>query len=203
MIDLYPYKSSIGSDERAKIKSQKPCTVWMTGLSGAGKSALANIVEGQLNHSGFHTMLLDGDNVRCGLCRDLGFSHGDRTENIRRIAEVARLMNDAGLIVIVATISPFANDRDMARHIIDSRNFIEVFVDTPLSVAEARDVKGLYKKARAGEIKDFTGISSPYETPENPDILLQPDKNDLGVMAAQIHRYLKNHGFVSDPPGNI
>jgi len=155
---------------RAALKGQRGRVVWLTGLSGAGKSTIANLVEKKLHSLGRHTYLLDGDNVRHGLNRDLGFTGEDRVENIRRVAEVAKLMADAGLIVITAFISPFRAERRMARELMDRGEFIEVFIDTPLSVAEQRDVKGLYQKARAGELKNFTGIDSPYETPEAPDL---------------------------------
>jgi bifunctional enzyme CysN/CysC len=155
---------------RAATMGQKPCVLWFTGLSGAGKSTIANLVEKKLHSLGKHTYLLDGDNVRHGLNKDLGFNAEDRVENIRRVAEVAALMADAGLIVLVAFISPFRSERQMARALLPEGEFVEVFVDTPLEVAEARDVKGLYKKARRGELKNFTGIDSPYERPEAPDI---------------------------------
>ncbi|WP_027967627.1 sulfate adenylyltransferase subunit CysN [Halomonas halocynthiae] len=162
----------IDKSARALTKSQKPAVLWFTGLSGAGKSTIANLVEKKLHAAGQHTYLLDGDNVRHGLNRDLGFTDADRVENIRRVGEVARLMVDAGLIVLTAFISPFRSERDMARELMDEGEFIEVFVDTPLSVAEERDPKGLYKKARRGELQNFTGIDSDYETPENPDLRL-------------------------------
>jgi bifunctional enzyme CysN/CysC len=152
---------------------QTPCVLWLTGLSGAGKSTIANLVETELHRRGHHTYLLDGDNVRHGLNRDLGFTEADRVENIRRVAEVAKLMVDAGLIVIVSFISPFRSERQMARALFAEGEFMEVFVDTPLEVAESRDPKGLYKKARRGELENFTGIDSPYEPPENPEIRVQ------------------------------
>jgi bifunctional enzyme CysN/CysC len=155
---------------RSAAKGQKARVVWLTGLSGAGKSTIANLVEKRLTADGRHTYLLDGDNVRHGLNKDLGFTEEDRVENIRRVAEVAKLMVDAGLIVLVSFISPFRAERRMARDLQADGDFVEVFVDTPLAVAEARDVKGLYKKARAGELKNFTGIDSPYEAPEAPEI---------------------------------
>jgi bifunctional enzyme CysN/CysC len=161
---------------RSDMKGQQPCVLWLTGLSGAGKSTLANLVEKKLQGFGRHTYLLDGDNVRHGLNKDLGFTDADRVENIRRVAEVAKLMVDAGLIVIVSFISPFRAERRMARALVGPREFIEVFVDAPLSVAEARDPKGLYKKARRGELKNFTGIDSPYEPPENPEIHLDTSR---------------------------
>jgi bifunctional enzyme CysN/CysC len=155
---------------RARLKGQKPAVVWFTGLSGSGKSTIANLVEKKLLASGHHTYLLDGDNVRHGLNKDLGFTEADRVENIRRVAEVARLMADAGLIVMTAFISPFRAERDMARRLLDEGEFVEIHVDTPLDVAEQRDVKGLYRKARRGELKNFTGIDSPYEPPPRPEL---------------------------------
>jgi bifunctional enzyme CysN/CysC len=161
---------SITRDDHAGMKNQKPRVLWFTGLSGSGKSTIANEVEKQLFVMNRHTFLLDGDNVRHGLNRDLGFTEADRIENIRRVGEVARLMADAGLIVLTAFISPFRAEREMVRKMLPEGEFIEIFVDTPLEVAEARDVKGLYRKAREGKLKNFTGIDSPYEPPENPEI---------------------------------
>jgi adenylyl-sulfate kinase len=157
---------------RTELIGHRPRVIWLTGLSGAGKSTIANLAEQQLNAFGRHTYLLDGDNIRHGLNRDLGFSKEDRVENIRRLAEVARLMADAGLIVFVAAISPFRADRTAARQLIGEADFIEVFVDVPLKVAEARDPKGLYKKVRAGQLPNLTGLGSPYEPPENPELHL-------------------------------
>ena len=168
---------------RADAKGQKPAVLWFTGLSGAGKSTIANAVERQLHAAGKHTYILDGDNVRHGLNRDLGFTDADRVENIRRVVEVAALMADAGLIVLVSFISPFRAERRMARARVPHGQFFEIFVDTPLEVAEARDVKGLYRKARAGELKHFTGIDSPYEAPENPEVRIEPS---LSVEAAAV-----------------
>ncbi|MBA2676632.1 sulfate adenylyltransferase subunit CysN [Ramlibacter sp.] len=159
-------------DARGAMKGQKPCVLWFTGLSGAGKSTIANAVEQKLHAMGRHTYLLDGDNVRHGLNKDLGFTDADRVENIRRVAEVSRLMVDAGLIVLTAFISPFRSERRMARTLLGDGEFIEIFVDTPLDVAEERDPKGLYKKARRGDLKNFTGIDSPYEVPEQPELRL-------------------------------
>jgi bifunctional enzyme CysN/CysC len=170
---------------RAELKRQKPAVLWFTGLSGAGKSTIANLVEKKLVALGKHTFLLDGDNVRHGLNRDLGFTDTDRIENIRRVGEVARLMADAGLIVMTAFISPFRAERDMVRGMLPEGEFIEIFVDAPLAEAEQRDVKGLYAKARAGEIKNFTGIDSPYEPPEHPEIRI--DTTQLSAeQAAQL-----------------
>ena len=170
---------------RAAAKGQKPVMLWFTGLSGAGKSTIANLVEKRLQMEGRHTYLLDGDNIRHGLNRDLGFSDADRVENIRRVGEVARLMVDAGLIVIVSFISPFRAERRLARELVGEDEFFEIFIDTPLSVSEARDSKGLYKKARAGELKNFTGIDSPYEPPENPEIHIDTTKMSA-VEAAEL-----------------
>ncbi|MGF1726299.1 adenylyl-sulfate kinase [Photobacterium nomapromontoriensis] len=157
---------------RAQQKSQKPCVLWFTGLSGAGKSTIAGALESRLSALGYHTYLLDGDNVRHGLCKDLGFSAEDRRENIRRIGEVAKLMTDAGLIVLSAFISPHRHERQLVRDMLPEGEFLEVFVDTPLDECEKRDPKGLYKKARAGQIKHFTGIDAEYEQPENAEIHL-------------------------------
>ncbi len=171
---------------RAELKGQKPAVLWFTGLSGAGKSTIANLVDKKLHSLGRHTVLLDGDNVRHGLNRDLGFTDADRVENIRRVAEVAKLMSDAGLIVLVSFISPFRAERDMARAMLPDGEFYEVFVDTPLVEAEKRDVKGLYKKARAGQLKNFTGVDSPYEAPENAEIHIDTTKLDAAAAAALI-----------------
>jgi len=158
--------------ERAASKNQKPCLLWFTGLSGSGKSTIANALDVALHQRGYHTFLLDGDNVRHGLCEDLGFSDDDREENIRRIGEVSKLFADAGLIVLSAFISPFTSDRRLVRKLFPAGEFIEVFMDTPLETCEERDPKGLYRKARAGEIKRFTGIDSPYEMPQHPEVRL-------------------------------
>ncbi len=166
----------VSREAHAVMKNQTPAVLWFTGLSGAGKSTIANLVEKKLHALGKHTFLLDGDNVRHGLNKDLGFTETDRIENIRRVGEVARLMADAGLIVLSAFISPFRAERDMVRHMMPDGEFIEVHIDTPLAEAEKRDVKGLYKKARAGELKNFTGIDSPYEPPENPEIRIDTTK---------------------------
>ena len=174
--------TDITRDHHANLKNQTPAVVWMTGLSGSGKSTIANAVERKLARMNRHTFLLDGDNVRHGLNKDLGFTDADRIENIRRVGEVAKLMTDAGLIVITAFISPFRSERDMVRNMVEDGEFIEVFIDTPLSVAEQRDVKGLYAKARLGQLKNFTGIDSPYEPPQSPEIHI--DTNALTVETA-------------------
>ncbi len=162
--------TDVSKPQRGLMKGQRPCVIWFTGLSGAGKSTIANLVEKKLCQMGKHTYLLDGDNVRHGLNKDLGFNDADRVENIRRIAEIARLMVDAGLIVMTAFISPFRAGRDMARALLEDGEFIEVFVDVPLEVARQRDPKGLYEKARRGELKNFTGLDSEYEAPESPEL---------------------------------
>jgi len=176
---------------RARLKGQKSCVLWLTGLSGAGKSTIANRVEKRLAAAGRHTYLLDGDNVRHGLNKDLGFTAQDRVENIRRVAEVARLMVDAGLIVLVSFISPFRSERRMARELFPAGEFLEVFVDTPLAEAERRDVKGLYRKARRGELKNFTGIDSPYERPENPEIRIDTTALSADQAAARVIAHLE------------
>jgi bifunctional enzyme CysN/CysC len=169
-LNIHRQHLDVGRETHASIKGQKPAVLWFTGLSGAGKSTIANLVEKKLVARGRHTFLLDGDNVRHGLNRDLGFTEADRIENIRRVGEVARLMVDAGLIVLTAFISPFRAERHMVRRMVPEGEFFEIFVDTPIGVAEERDTKGLYAKARAGELKNFTGIDSPYEEPEAPEI---------------------------------
>jgi bifunctional enzyme CysN/CysC len=181
---------------RAESKDQRPCVVWFTGLSGAGKSTVANLVEKRLHALGRHTYLLDGDNVRHGLNKDLGFTDADRVENIRRVAEVARLMVDAGLIVLVSFISPFRSERRMARELVGAGEFFEVFVDAPLEVAEARDPKGLYKKARRGELRNFTGVDSPYEEPEQAEIRLDTNRIAAGECAAAVLECLRVAGIV-------
>lgn len=181
---------------RAAAKGQKPCLLWFTGLSGAGKSTIANLVEKRLHASGRHTYLLDGDNVRHGLNRDLGFTDADRVENIRRVAEVGKLMVDAGLMVLVSFISPFRSERAMARNLLQAGEFIEVFVDTPLAVAEQRDPKGLYKKARRGELKNFTGIDSPYEPPEQPEIHIDTTRCTPEEAAEQVLTELQRLGIL-------
>ena len=182
--------TDIGRDEHANLKNQKPRVLWFTGLSGSGKSTIANEVEKRLNLMNRHTFLLDGDNVRHGLNKDLGFTEADRIENIRRVGEVAKLMTDAGLIVLTAFISPFRAERDMVRAMMPEGEFVEIFVDTPLAIAEERDVKGLYKKARSGALKNFTGIDSPYEEPLSPEIRVNTVEMTVAEAAEHIVRYL-------------
>lgn len=186
--------SAVDASTRALVKSQKPITLWLTGLSGAGKSTIANALELALVKRGRHTYLLDGDNVRLGLCKDLGFSDADREENIRRIAELAKLFMDAGLIVITAFISPFQRDRALARDVIGERTFVEIFIDTPLAECERRDPKGLYGKARAGVIKNFTGIDSAYESPVNPDLRINTLEENLETAVGRVLDYLDQRG---------
>ena len=186
----------VGKDVRAGLKGQTPCVLWLTGLSGAGKSTVANLVEKQLAELGRHTYVLDGDNVRHGLNKDLGFTDADRVENIRRVAETARLLVDAGLIVIVSLISPFRSERRMARELFEAGEFIEVFVDTPLEVCEARDPKGLYKKARAGMIKNFTGIDSGYEPPDAAEVRLEAGVGSPEELASELIGELERRKFI-------
>ena len=185
------HEMKIGKEERAKVNAQAPCVLWFTGFSGSGKSTIADILEQKLHVRGKRTYLLDGDNVRHGLNRDLGFTDQNRVENIRRIAEVAKLMADAGLIVLTSFISPFRSERQMARELMADGEFIEIFVNTPLEICEARDPKGLYKKARAGELKNFTGIDSKYEPPENAEIVLRSEHAEAEALADQIIDFLE------------
>lgn len=190
-------KTEILKADRALIKGQKPCVIWFTGLSGSGKSTIANAVDVVLHERGYHTFLLDGDNVRHGLCSDLGFSNDERIENIRRIGEVSKLFCDAGLIVLSAFISPFIGDREMVRRLFGKGEFIEVYMDAPLSVCEGRDPKGLYSKARSGEIKDFTGIDSPYERPPEPEVRLNTSVHTVDQCVERLLQYMVRVGLVS------
>ncbi len=177
---------SITPDARARLLGQRGCVLWFTGLSGSGKSTLANALDIELHQRGVKTVLLDGDNVRQGLCGDLGFSAEDRHENLRRVAEVAKLMADAGLVVLTAFVSPFRSDRDRARQIVGAERFAEIYVDCPLEVCAQRDVKGLYAKAQAGLIPDFTGVNSPYEAPLAPELCIQSGSAPLTQSTAQV-----------------
>jgi bifunctional enzyme CysN/CysC len=186
----------IDKDARAVLKRQKPCVLWLTGLSGAGKSTIADLVEQSLHRAGHHTIVLDGDNVRHGLNRDLGFTDEDRVENIRRVAEVAKLMVEAGLIVIVSFISPFRSERRLARRLVGRDEFLEIYVDTPLDICEARDPKGLYKLARAGKLPNLTGIGSPYEPPEQPELVLAAGRDPPDALAEEVLSALKQRGII-------
>lgn len=190
------HKMSINKKTRSELNSQKPCVVWFTGLSGSGKSTIANILEQKLHTIGKRTYLLDGDNVRHGLNKDLGFTDTDRVENIRRVAEVSKLMVDAGLITLVSFISPFKSERQMARDLLSSDEFFEIFINTPLEECEKRDPKGLYKKARAGELKNFTGIDSLYEEPENPDLILDTASSNAEELTDQIINFLQSKKII-------
>jgi bifunctional enzyme CysN/CysC len=187
---------TVDKERRAVLKHQKPCIIWFTGLSGSGKSTIANLLESRLHDEHRHTYVLDGDNVRHGLNRDIGFTEADRVENIRRVGEVAKLMVDAGLITIASFISPFASERRMVRDLVDEGEFIEVFVDTPLEVCEARDPKGLYKKARAGEIANFTGVEQEYEAPIDPDVVVSTVDASPEAAAEQLLGYLRDRGVL-------
>jgi len=189
--NIHLQHTDIDKAARAVSKGQKPCVLWFTGLSGSGKSTVANLVEKKLHAQGYHTYLLDGDNVRHGLNRDLGFTEADRVENIRRVAEVAKLMVDAGLIVLTAFISPYRAERRLARQLFQEGEFFEVYMDTPLEIAEERDPKGLYKKARRGELKNFTGIDSPYETPEDPELSISTAEVSADEAAVEVIRALQ------------
>ena len=195
--NLHFHEHRVARELKEKRNQHKSRVLWFTGLSGSGKSTVANAAEKILHDMGLQTYVLDGDNVRMGLNKDLGFSHKDRTENIRRITEVANLFADSGSIVLTAFISPYREDRDKAREIISTDDFIEVFVSADLSVCELRDTKGLYKKARAGEIKGFTGIDAPYEAPLNPELIVETDKNDIESCAQIIVDYLVQEGLIS------
>lgn len=185
--------------DRASIKSQSPCLLWFTGLSGSGKSTIANALDVALFERGYHTFLLDGDNVRHGLNKDLGFSDEDRVENIRRIGEVSKLFTDAGVIVLSAFISPFTTDRRLVRNLFPAGEFIEVFMDTPLQTCEERDPKGLYEKARAGKIKNFTGIDSPYEAPERPEVRLDTSQMSVEDCVNRLISYLLDRQLIFTP----
>jgi bifunctional enzyme CysN/CysC len=186
----------LNKQERAALKRQRPCVLWFTGLSGSGKSTVANLVERALHSEGRHTYMLDGDNVRHGLNRDLGFSDADRVENIRRVAEVAKLFVDAGTIVIVAFISPFRAERKLARDLVASGEFMEVFVDTPIEECRRRDPKGLYARADRGEIKNFTGVDSPYEPPSDPEIHLRPVDKTVPELAQLVLQEMRQRGII-------
>lgn len=187
---------------RAMRLRQHPCVLWFTGLSGAGKSTISEIVESELFARGFLTYVLDGDNVRHGLCRDLGFSDSDRIENIRRIGEVSKLFVDAGVIVLTAFISPFRSDRQLVRRLIGEKRFVEVYVDAPFEICEARDPKGLYRQARLGLVRNFTGIDSPYEEPEAPELILDTSGSTPNACARKVIGYLEEMGWIPKSSAN-
>jgi len=191
MTNLFPVESKVTTTRREELLGQKSLVIWFTGLSGSGKSTLAIQLEAHLSAAGFKTFLLDGDNIRTGLNKDLTFSGPDRVENIRRIGEVCKLFSDAGLIVLSAFISPFQSDREQVKQIVGKEKYFEVFVDTPLEICEQRDVKGLYSKARRGELKEFTGIDSPYEKPETPDMHIRTAETSISDAVSQLINAIK------------
>ena len=190
--NLFPHKHFVSAELRKKLINQKPILIWLSGISGSGKSTIANELEKKLYENNFLSYLLDGDNIRIGLNKDLGFTDDDRKENIRRISEVSRLMLDAGLIVITAFISPFKEERQLAKSLVLEENYFLVHVDCSVEKCEERDVKGLYKKARAGEIKNFTGIDSPYEVPENPNLIVNTEKEKVDESVEKIFNAIKD-----------
>ena len=191
--NIHKHSLEIDKQARNRLSGHLSKVVWFTGISGSGKSTIANALEKKLHMMGIRTYILDGDNIRHGLCDDLGFTNSDRVENIRRVSEVAKLMVDAGIVVLSAFISPFEIERQMARDLFEKEEFFEVFVDTPLEVAEERDPKGLYKKAKAGILKNFTGIDSPYEPPKSPELIVFPQKNSLEAIVQEILDNLEIH----------
>ena len=199
MKDLHWHGHAISRSTRVEMNGHHPCTIWFTGLSGSGKSTIANALDGLLHQHGCHTYVLDGDNVRQGLNKDLGFSEKDRVENIRRVGEVARLFNDAGLIVSCAFISPYEKDRQLVRKLLDEDTYVEVFLSTSLADCERRDPKGLYRKARSGELANFTGIDSPYETPVRPSLAFDTSKYSVDEVVQAIFDYLVAKGIVRQP----
>lgn len=194
--DVVWHKASVSHGEHLSLNGHKAAVLWFTGLSGSGKSTVANAVDLMLHQQGVKTYVLDGDNVRHGLNGDLGFSDVDRIENIRRVSEVAKLFADAGLVVSTAFISPFISDRKMVREQLPNKQFIEVFIDTPLAICESRDPKGLYKKARAGEIKNFTGIDSAYEAPVDAEVHVKTAEKSIEACARQVVSYLQDNGYL-------
>lgn len=194
---VIPQIHKINKEDRNKLTHNRSFVVWFTGLSGSGKSTLANFLEQKFYEKGILTYILDGDNIRFGLNKDLDFSDGGRKENIRRIGEVAKLMTDAGIVVLTAFISPFREDRKTVRELLDKNDFIEIYVKCDLNVCEERDVKGLYSKARAGEIKDFTGIDSPYEEPEDPEFVIDTTENSIEESVDMIYTYLESLLIIS------
>lgn len=193
------HRATVTRARREQLNGHKGAALWFTGFSGSGKSTLAHTVEEKLHRVGCHTFVFDGDNVRCGLCGDLGFSKADRQENLRRIGHMVKLFIDTGVLALTAFISPFRSDRENIKKIVGQADFIEIYCRCSIEVCEQRDVKGLYRRARAGEIKDFTGISSPYEEPENPDLIVDTDTISLEESADKIFNLLVERGILSDP----
>ena len=191
------HSHSVTQDERCKLMGHKGCVLWFTGLSACGKSTIANAVDRKLHDAGVHTTVLDGDNIRLGLNKNLRFSAEDRAENIRRIGEVAKLFADAGIVAATAFISPYRADRDKVRALMGAGGFVEIYVNASLETCEARDPKGLYKKARAGEIPDFTGISAPYEAPEKPELVLDANIKGIDELSSEVIAYLQSNGFIA------
>jgi adenylylsulfate kinase len=195
--NVHWHEHRVNRAEREKAKGQKGVVLWFTGLSGSGKSTIANTVDHKLHEMGKHTYILDGDNIRMGLNKNLGFSPADRTENIRRIGEVAKLFADAGIVASTAFISPYKADRDAVRALLKPGEFVEILVEASVDTCEKRDPKGLYKKARAGEIKEFTGISAPYEAPDNPELVLDSNNKGIDELADEVIAYLKSKNLLS------
>lgn len=196
--DILWHHASVTRRRRELLNGHRGAILWFTGFSGAGKSTLAHAVEEVLHQSGYRTFVLDGDNVRHGLCSDLGFTPENRIENIRRVGEVAKLFMEAGIIVLTAFISPFRTERERVRNLVAQGDFIEIYCDSPIEICESRDVKGLYKKARAGQIAEFTGISSPYEAPENPELTVKTSNIDLNTSVQQVINELKLRGIINN-----
>ena len=190
------HEPTVFRSDREKLNKHKSVILWFTGLSGAGKSTLAHAVEDHLHKLGIRTFVLDGDNIRRGLCKDIGFSNEDRTENIRRIGEVSKLLMDAGIITLTAFISPFRKDRQIVRDLVNKGDFIEIYCNADLAVCESRDTKGLYRKARAGQIPEFTGISSPYEKPEQPELVLETGNLGINECVNQVIKYLQERDII-------
>ena len=195
-LDIVWHTHVINKEHRRKLNLHKSCIIWITGFSGSGKSTIANALECRIHELGIHTYLLDGDNIRHGLNKDLGFDPEGRRENIRRIGEVSKLFVDAGIVVITAFISPYCEDRQLARHLVERGEFVEIYAKCPLDICEKRDPKGLYKKARAGKINEFTGITAPYEEPENPEIIIETNKNTIEESVNKIIIYLLKQGII-------
>ncbi|MGG3965342.1 adenylyl-sulfate kinase [Heyndrickxia faecalis] len=194
------HETQIKKEDRRRLNGHSSAVLWFTGLSGAGKSTLSVAVEQELHGRGIRTYILDGDNIRHGLNKNLGFSPEDRKENIRRIGEVSKLFVDAGVMVLTAFISPYRADRDMVRELVEGNEFVEIYVNCPLEACEQRDPKGLYKKARNGEIQNFTGIDAPYEAPEHPELVVETDKQPLEQAVGQVIRFLEEKGYIEKQP---